>query len=559
MQGNSAKIATVIAWTVGIGAIGIGLGISATRLRAQDKPKTPIVTLSPENPNQRRSGWQIPSPYTPEFNGVISGRVTLDGKPIAGIPVTARFAMHQTGARGEGTTVTDANGNYRITGLNPQDFRVQVTNGGKPYLVGPPQAIALHKLPKTTAENVNFALYLGPEITVRVRDAESFAPVPGIVVKTYPSDYQSRQAPPNVTDAKGEFRFRAGTTEVGIELDGGQTPPLLYAAPGYSFHYNTKLPYAPNLPPLTWEVRSYRDAMNPPPTLFHGVVTDGDGAAVPGANVRMVRSGTTEQWTTRTDSSGKFSFQTYRMTSMEYGNWNGEYKRGILFEIEKSGKRAIHFATPEETWSTIPIKMIERRAAVTGQVVDPQGKPLAGVNISYMQTFAGLDAGLRKEVGATDANGRFTIDGVLPDAYTRFQFGGMPQNGTPMRFAETRVPDIGYSNGWMRLKENEQRDLGRVNVLIANRSVSGRITNKDGSPAQGAMMVVVQGKHTRINAIPQPDGTFRAEGVADEPLMLYVFRSQNGHIFGTDPGGPDEAGRKPVRAGEESVHVVVRK
>ena len=69
---------------------------------------------------------------------------------------------------------------------------------------------------------------------------------------------------------------------------------------------------------------------------------------------------------------------------------------------------------------------------------------------------------------------------------------------------------------------------------------------------------MVDGKHTHVSVAPNAMGHFRAERVVREPLMLYVYRSNDGDgFFRSSPGSSDEAARKTVRAGDEKVKVIV--
>ncbi len=527
-------------------AAGIYVAASGERLGAQGGPQ---IT--------RPSGEEIAArnERTYGFKGVITGRVTLsDGKPAVGFPVVARFVMHQTGAQGEGEAITDTQGRYRIHGLSPQGFGVQAGNGGKPYLVESWRIVHLEKFPNATVANVDFTLRLGPQITVRVHDAQTGVPVAGTIVNANQSAGTS-PFPVGATDARGEFRFRTGQWETEMRLDEGKHQGRdINAAPGYSSYRRVKFNGVADLHDVTWDVKTYSDDPRLNAVVLRGVVTGSDGRPVPGATVRLVRGGGGGVLHARaaTDAAGRFSFPTYRMRISEYYTGNRWRKGGILIEARKGSLSALHLATPDETWTTIPVRLSsEERPFVTGHAVFPNGKPAAGVPIRYSEAFLDVSAYSEKNGGATDANGRFTIRALSPDAYYQFRFGGwyLRYGGNP-GFGETRVPDVKYTSGQMRLKRGEwRRDLGRVVIWPASSVVAGRLVGPNGGPPRGSLLVTLKGKHTNVLASPTPDGRFRAERVVREPLTLTVDR-----IYSNTSG---EVARKIVRAGDQAVKVVV--
>lgn len=532
----------IAAATTTLCAAGLYLAAGAGRLGAQGIPQT----------YQRPSGEEIArdNERTYGFKGVITGRVTLgDGKPAVGFPVIARFVPRQSEVPGEGEAITDAQGRYRIHGLHPQDFWVQAQNGGRPYVPGPARVIRLEQYPNKTAANVDFTLHLGPQITVRVHDAQTGVPVAGLAVSAYNSGPEA-----GVTDARGELKLRVSRLDTDLRIENREIQGhYVSAAPGYSFYRRLKFNSVSDLRVVTWDVKTYSDDPRLNAVILRGIVTGPEGRPVGGATVRMgQRGGSSEEHKTTTDAAGRFSFATYRMQIGEYDTGNRWRKGGILIEARKGGLSAFHLATPDETWTTIPVQIRhEERPFVTGQAVFPNGKPAAGVPIHYSEAFLDASAYFQKNGGATDANGRFTIGGLSPDAYYQFTFGGwyLRYGGNP-GFGETRVPDVKYTSGQMRLKSGEwRRDLGRVVIWPASSVVAGRLVGPNGSRARGSLDVTITGKHTNVFALSEADGRFRLEHIVREPLTLTVNR-----IYSNTSG---EVARKTVRSGDQAVKVVV--
>lgn len=432
---------------LGVGAIafvGVSLGISA-RLGAQS------ALLRQETLEERivRGNERL------GYKGSITGRVMLDdGKPVSGIKVAARIQRDGPPVRGFspdfgiGSAITDENGFYRIRGLRPIKFQVALETTGKPYLVGSPRTVDLRQLPKGTVENINFTVYLGTEITVRIRDAETGEPTPGIIVNSRSPD----SYPIGVTDAKGEFRFPTATSNLVLELTTKQGSPDIGPAPGYQFYRQFTVPQSTNHPGIIWEVKTYNEPSQRPLRVLRGVVTDTEGKPVSGASLRLTRRMGGELKTT-TDAEGRFAIETARMSPWEWENQNGVWQRGMALQVTKGKERTLYFPTPEETWTTMTIPLKSRLATILGQVISPEGKPLAGLPISFAEGFSDVTALVVRNGGTTDAEGRFRITDVDADACCCFTFGGI----IPAKY----LPEREYAP-WAAVRQGEARDLGRI-------------------------------------------------------------------------------------------------
>lgn len=491
------------------------------------------------------------------YNGVITGRVTFaDGKPAAGFRVVARFVMHQTGAPSEGEAITDADGRYEIRGLNPQGFYVRVENDGKPYVVPPPRRVDL----KNRAENIDFVLRLGPQITVRVRDAETGRPVPGMIVEA--SSFASPQ-PVGVTNKWGEFQFRAGQLETHLRLRApDDRPPKVAAAPGYSFYHVVRLK---QVQPFTWDVRTYENPYQRAPRTFQGTVLGPGDVPVAGALVRMIRYNDINR--TMTDAAGRFIFHTERMTEHEHKT------SGVILRADKDDLSALNFPKASETWGNIVLRLEPvQKPSLYGVVTDFEGRPLEGVPITYSESFPRSSALFTVQPsngGATDAGGRFVISELSPDASYRLRFGGTPQFGIGRRtFGTVTFPQKGTS-GTVQLRPGEQRDIGRIIMAEADTVIAGQVVDKEGKPVPGKrgadkkektapmnLMVLIRGQYTDVHAYPDADGRFKAEHIVREPLTLNIYFSEDG-FFRTGPDSPDHVYSMPVRAGDGRVQVVL--
>jgi uncharacterized protein DUF4198 len=119
------------------------------------------------------AGAQTPSsPKESKATGSVTGRVTVDGKPKAGIEVEARHQFQTS--RGYAKAKTDEDGRFLLTGLEPGRYLIIPTS---PIYVDPsnkrvgPNSKTLILAEAEAVEGIDFALATGGVITGRVTDA----------------------------------------------------------------------------------------------------------------------------------------------------------------------------------------------------------------------------------------------------------------------------------------------------------------------------------------------------------------------------------------------------
>jgi hypothetical protein len=130
------------------------------------------------------------------FSGVV---YAASGKPIANAQVDA------VGENGSGSTFTDSSGGYLINkGLGTGMYNVTATATGYVDL----QNTSIQVMVGHTTSGVNFYLSLSGEITGKVTDSATSAPLQGIIVYAYPSSggksiyaYESAA----ITDSNGDY------------------------------------------------------------------------------------------------------------------------------------------------------------------------------------------------------------------------------------------------------------------------------------------------------------------------------------------------------------------
>lgn len=514
--------------------------------------QTTYVRPTPEQVAAQNEKWGL--------RGIIAGRVTFaDGRPAPGFHVQARFTEPQSGAQGENEGVTNPDGRYEIRGLNPQGFSVSVFTAQTPYL-SPSRRVDVPR-PDGRVNNVNLVLVPGPVVTVRVRDAETGAPVPGMAVSKSLL-YEGTNQPAGTTDATGMLVLRLNRLEASLDVE----PPAsernrIVAAPSYDFHYYLKMPRSQA---VTWDIKTYADRNAFSTRLFRGRVLGPDGKPVVGAGVTLRRDNNEPR--TLTDNEGRFSFQVRRIEPSEmWSQTSGVTPKPMTLRVEKGNLSALVFPTPDETWEGITVRLRPNvQTAVRGRVTDEQGKPLAGISVEYLELFQGTPSSEnihRRNGGVTDVTGGFFIAGLSSEAVYQFTFGGYSQFGHGHLWGQTKFPNISYSNGWLRLRKGETRKLEPIAVYSASNIVSGIVVDAAGLP-QKNLLVSVTGPHTNFTNTTDAQGHFQVENIVNEPLLLGVFAPFEPNApslsFSYDPrpNSPNALYQGPVQAGAKNVRIV---
>jgi len=427
-----------------------------------------------------------------EATAVISGTVTIKGKPAPGIVIVLRsFVRNSTGPVLNYKGTTDLNGDYRIANVPAGNYNIVPL---APALVdtnasGQVRTLLVNK--GETVEHIDFALIRGGVITGKVVDADGH-PAVEQEVRLYAVPSTSGNFPMNgvSTDDRGIYRFyglKAGSYKVSAgdsERGSFGTRTTIYTRSFY--------PSVPEAEQATVvEVSEGGETTNIDITLGPNLPTyTASGRIVDGATGQPVAG---------VSYGIKRFVSAYSTSSMSNGavsNSRGEFK----FENLVPGKYAIQISSgPTTKWRAdeAPFEIVDEN--VSGlEIQTRKGATISGVvviegaddknarsdlrHVSLMAT-SGRDDKATSAWSMIAPEGTFTISGVAPGA-ARLQLA----NTTSFRIV--RVERNGVVQGrTVDIKEGEDVSL-RVVVGYGNGIIRGSVDVINGPLPAGARFYV---------------------------------------------------------------------
>ncbi len=279
-----------------------------------------------------------------------------------------------------------------------------------------------------------------------------------------------------------------------------------------------------------------------PETEIGGVVVDPDGRPVPGAELIGVWGGTDPQWVYRvgrTDDAGRFTVRGLRSVSQLGARHPHLGTSGLaVIAAQRRGD-----AAPRPLRLELP----GSAAAVRGRVLDPRGRPLAGVWVrlgeygrikrdAHGQSLQEPNGG----VHATDADGTFAVNALAPGNW------------------RLRVFAAGFAplDRQLRLEPHTTRSFELA--LQPGGAVHGSVRGGGGAPIEGVEVEVEGGWYpATTRAHTDEDGafqlaslaagevllTFSAAGQADATRVATVVAGSTQHIDVTMTAGHVLSGR----------------
>jgi protocatechuate 3,4-dioxygenase beta subunit len=481
----------------------------------------------------------------------ISGRVTIDGKGVAGITVTAATSGSPLDNRTVAKTTTDDDGKYQLTGLAAGQFTI--TPLAKAFVMGtsgaykqPGQSITVAE--GETITKIDFALVRGGVITGRITDTDG-RPVIGERVNVVSRDVLDSGGPMNIfdgprnkTDDRGIYRIY-GLSPGNYKVSVGQAAAAgNVAIMGMGGSQYTKTFY----PGVAEEAKATILEINEGTELSNidivagksargfsvsGRVVDADsGQPVP--NVYIVHSSLNEGTQqlggmnfsgSQTDANGKF-----RLENIQPGHY-AAYMLGTG-EATTSYSDQTPFDVSDGDVSGVEIKL-HRGATISGVAVvennfDPAVTSLIQKIslIAFTITKAGAPSFSRSQIGG---DGRFSFSGLAPGK-VQINVVGFPAPPKGLTLVRTEVDGVEQREG---IEVNAGAKITGVRIVFAYGagSIRGEVRAEGGTLPAGLQVIIrsaTGGAHRLYGAVDErghfvveniPPGTYEISVVTVGP------------------------------------------
>jgi protocatechuate 3,4-dioxygenase beta subunit len=230
------------------------------------------------------------------------------------------------------------------------------------------------------------------------------------------------------------------------------------------------------------------------------VVDASSGDPVRKAVVTLTWHGTPRAWATaRTDGSGKFAFEglpagKYDLRATKQGLGSAVYGANSARELGD-----VISLGDGEARGDIKLRFL-RLGLISGRVVDPDGDPVAGVNVTLMRAARNLDGQVLQNAQGANTNdrGEYQITGVNPGEYYLRCIPNMPRMG-PQAFRTGRQPahEIVVSQFY-----GSARNFKEAAPLMVR---AGDVLNGIDFHLTAERPAIIMGRVTGVPALDQPE------------------------------------------------------
>ena len=469
----------------------------------------------------------------------ISGRVTIDGKGVAGITVAATTSSSPLDNRTVAKTTTDDDGKYQLTGLAAGQFTIMPL--AKAFVVGTSDAYQQPGQSITVADGetitkIDFALVRGGVITGRITDTDG-RPVIGERVNVVARDAPDTghpvtmfDGPRNKTDDRGIYRVY-GLSPGNYKVSIGQAAAagnVAIMGMGGSQYTKTFYPgVAEEAKATILEINEGTEVSNIDivarksgrGSSVSGRVVDADsGQPVP--NVFVVHSSLNEgtqqlggmNFTgSQTDANGKFRLENvqpghYAAYMLATGKATTSYSDQTPFDVSDGDV------------SGVEIK-VHRGATISGVAVvennfDPAvASLLQTVSIfAFSNTKGGAPSFSRSQI---NGDGRFSFSGLAPGK-VQFNMVGFPTPPKGLTLVRTEVDGIEQREG---IEVNAGAKITGVRLVFAYGagSIRGEVKAEGGTlPAGLTLQVIIRsatGGARQFSGVVDARGHFVVENI----------------------------------------------
>ncbi|MHC5009314.1 MAG: carboxypeptidase regulatory-like domain-containing protein [Planctomycetota bacterium] len=467
----------------------------------------------------------------PRSQGVFGRVLDARGTPIPGatVKLAVDYARPWNYGRPDppamATSMTDEDGHYLVGPAPEGRLRVRAEAFGYAPAI---------QLVRRRGYRVDLVLDRGATLEVAVQDREG-APVLGARLLHQSGTVVTE----GVSGADGAFLFGSVPTGSGT---------LTVTAGGYAAVRQEVL--------LAPEVRERSTVILPPPTVMEGrALADEDGR--PLADVTITVSYVNAQWLdptgpATTDPEGRFRLE---ITAAEgqpievQAGAEGFAPHRTSLQVSDSGSGTM----------LVELRLMRAGAALEGQVVDGQGKPVPDVRVTYIDNRRPTE----QPEAVTDAEGRFVL---------RRTVGATPGSRVSLIAVSEH---LGVGVAWLRIPPEDQVVPPVVIELPGVGSLSGRVRDAAGEPVAGALVSLTPDwrnvnrrtpvgdatppwllaqalqnpAYARLDAVSDADGSYLIESIPELTYLVSV-------VYGLDALSlPDPV--KVLAGGREELDVTL--
>jgi len=458
---------------------------------------------------------QVVLPREATLRGKVIEKAT--GRPVGGVKLVADHRAKQGPRSPTVATVTGEDGTFAIGGLLEGDYRVRVAGRTKM-----PEWVAAPIMAKATAAPAAGAAVMevvkGAVIEVAVTDKRTGRPIAGAAVEILP-EQPGLQRADSVTGSDGIGRARVMPGKYAMNsID----------APRY-VRENTHQPVEVG----EGQTRRLEARLNGL-VLVEGTILDEAGGPVEGARVSLVHGGRIGD---TTDAAGRFAIW-----------WSPERASGhdeiaLVYQEERGLAAAV--AVPQDRRPTVTVHAGRNLA---GRVVDPEGKPVPGVDVMATAVVSQYwHAPWWRGAATTDPDGRYVLKTFPPEPKCKVSLSvskqGYGSRGSMLGNGATLALEDGKA-----LTEAQDIVLER-----ADQTISGIVVDAEGKPVAGAE-VYAYSDPVSMGSTSSTSIVASCVSGADGKFTLKGLVKKSYDVGATFPDGKGWAQAK-VRAGEHDVRL----
>jgi hypothetical protein len=458
--------------------------------------------------------WPLAEPVTIVLDrrlGRIAGRFkTSDQHRLDGAPALRLVLFPLSGGRGFGLGYSrriqvGSDGSFQFHALPPARYSIT------PELVADPAFVAsqvdnIVVGPGAEVTGLEIPLQSTVTITGRVVDAETEKGIAGVTVNGNLVDRRTRfvRIPPAETDSDGRYHIRVPRGEVTIAA---RHTAGAYTAPRSSRG-------SPRLEVVA--DRTWPDLKLSRATVIDGVVLDGGGQPVPGAEVFVevlyVGGGGSDEIRTGSDGSFRLVGLSPNDLLALRARAGGATTDGAiaLRARDQIGKLAL----------TVDPKFTFR---LRGTVADDAGRPIAEARLRLFWRRRHPDPKMPPGTG-----GGRVLEGYAPDAAGRFESGPL-WPGDAYHFSVSAKGYTRFETPPVMGQPGMMRGIGTIKLVGAGGHVAGRVVGSEGKPIAGATVFNRGNSIQPASVTTDLQGRYRLDGLL--PGRKYAFARKDGYRF----------------------------